>query len=78
MIDNFSILLSHGLLLITFWILIRRDDTDVEEPPVPDSEPEGFAHGRVKSGRVNRPKPQNPFKRKPAVPPNKKGGAGDA
>lgn len=28
MIDNFSLLLSHGLLLILFWRLTRRPDLD--------------------------------------------------
>lgn len=44
MIDNFSILLSHALIALAFWFLIRRDDLDQEEPPVPDAEPEGFAN----------------------------------
>ncbi len=43
MIDNFSILLSHVLILLAFWFLSQRDDLDVEEPPAPDAEPEGFA-----------------------------------
>jgi hypothetical protein len=42
MIDNFSILLSHGLLLLAFWLLTRRDDLDHEPPPEPDTEPQGF------------------------------------
>jgi hypothetical protein len=51
MIDNFSILLSHALIALAFWFLIRRDDLDQEEPPVPDAEPEGFAN------TTRRPKP---------------------
>jgi hypothetical protein len=51
MIDNFSILLSHALIALAFWFLIRRDDLDQEEPPVPDAEPEGFANA------ARRPKP---------------------
>lgn len=43
MIDNFSILLSHGLLLFMFWLLINRQDLNNEAPPTPDVEPEGFA-----------------------------------
>lgn len=42
MIDNLSILLSHGLLLLTFWLLSRREDLDVEAPPERDPEPQGF------------------------------------
>lgn len=33
--------------MLSFWILINRDDLDQEKPPVPDAEPEGFAHGRL-------------------------------
>lgn len=51
MIDNFSILLSHGLLAIAFWFLLQRDDLDEETPPVPDKEPEGFGHSRLKPGQ---------------------------
>jgi hypothetical protein len=45
-IDNFSILLSHALLAFAFWHLMNRPDLDLEEPPVPDSEPEGFGPQR--------------------------------
>jgi hypothetical protein len=48
MIDNFSILLSHGLLLLAFWLLSRREDLDREAAPLPDPEPEGFANQRLK------------------------------
>jgi len=51
MIDNFSILLSHGLLAIAFWFLLQRDDLDKEAPPIPDKEPEGFGHTRLKPGQ---------------------------
>jgi hypothetical protein len=39
MIDNFSILLSHVLIMLAFWFLSQREDLDVEEPPAPDAEP---------------------------------------
>lgn len=42
MIDNFSILLSHALILLMFWRLLKRDDLDQEPPPVPDETPAGF------------------------------------
>ncbi|WP_197460204.1 hypothetical protein [Sphingorhabdus sp. M41] len=42
MIDNFSIALTHGLLLIAAWRLVHRDDLDVEAPPERDQKPEGF------------------------------------
>jgi hypothetical protein len=56
MIDNFSILLSHALIMLAFWFLSQRDDLDVEEPPAPDAEPEGFA----KSIRKQVPKKEAP------------------
>lgn len=42
MIDNFSILLSHILIAIMFYLLLSRDDLDVEDPPIPDKESDGF------------------------------------
>jgi hypothetical protein len=50
MIDNFSILLSHGLLLFVLWSLTRADELNVESPPARDPEPEGF--GKRRSGRI--------------------------
>ncbi|MDE0934120.1 MAG: hypothetical protein OSA47_11025 [Novosphingopyxis baekryungensis] len=32
MIDHFSILLSHGLLLLAYWRLLHRPDLDIEQP----------------------------------------------
>jgi hypothetical protein len=32
MIDNFSLLLSHGLLMFVFWRLTKRPDLDEETP----------------------------------------------
>jgi hypothetical protein len=59
MIDNFSILLSHALLLIAFWYLTLRDDLDVEAPPTPDPEPKGFTRTKPRpeqiSGQIKRP-----------------------
>jgi hypothetical protein len=51
MIDNFSILLSHALLAFALWHLMNRPDLDLEEPMVPDAEPEGFAHQRMSAKR---------------------------
>lgn len=31
MIDNFSLGLSHGLMLLAAWLLLRRPDLDREE-----------------------------------------------
>ena len=33
MIDNFSLLLSHSLVLIACWRLLSRPDLDSETPP---------------------------------------------
>ncbi len=42
MIDNFALALSHGLLLLAAWRLMRRVDLDVEAPPKPAARPQGF------------------------------------
>ena len=46
MIDNFSILLSHGLLLFVLWSLTRAEELNIESPPALDPEPEGFGKRR--------------------------------
>jgi hypothetical protein len=46
MIDNLSILLSHSLILLAFWLLSRREDLNVEPPPERDPEPQGFGISR--------------------------------
>ena len=30
MIDNFALAISHGLMLLATWLLLRRDDLDRE------------------------------------------------
>ena len=30
MIDNFALAISHALLLLTAWLLVRRRDLDIE------------------------------------------------
>jgi len=35
MIDNFSLLLSHGLILVACWRLLSRPDLDDENPVDP-------------------------------------------
>ncbi|MBY8825792.1 hypothetical protein [Sphingomonas colocasiae] len=39
MIDNFSLALTHGLLLLMAWRLLFRADLDSEPPPPPDEVP---------------------------------------
>ena len=63
MIDNFSILLSHGWLLLAFWLLLQRTDLNSEPPPIPDPEPQGFSK-RVKAVREGKIKPAgNPYRK---------------
>ena len=50
MIDNFSIALTHGLLLIAAWRLMNRDDLDVEDPPEPDQQTTGFLKRPQRNG----------------------------
>lgn len=52
MVDNFSILLSHILIALAFWLLSSREDLDHEPPPAPDEEAEGF---------IKRKKPNPPI-----------------
>lgn len=35
MIDNFALALSHGLLLLAAWRLVRRPDLDDDDGPPP-------------------------------------------
>jgi hypothetical protein len=56
-IDNFSILLSHALLAFALWHLMNRPDLDLEEPPAPDVEPQGFALQRRPAKRKSRSQP---------------------
>lgn len=39
MIDNFALALSHGLLLLAAWRLLRRPDLDHEPLPGEDADP---------------------------------------
>lgn len=67
MIDNFSILLSHALIALMFYLLLSRDDLDIEDPPIPDKGKEGFAAkpaASLKKQKENRmaPNPMRPPK----------------
>ncbi len=35
MIDTLALGVSHGVLLLAAWLLLRRADLDVESPPEP-------------------------------------------
>ncbi|MFV0625076.1 hypothetical protein ACBY01_13850 [Sphingomonas sp. ac-8] len=39
MIDNFSLALSHGLMLLAAWLMLRRPDLDRESPSDPETKP---------------------------------------
>ena len=43
MVDNFALVLIHGLLLLAVWRLMQRDDLDRD--PVPGSDAPGAAPG---------------------------------
>ncbi|WP_197054218.1 hypothetical protein [Sphingomonas sp. 37zxx] len=49
MIDNFSLGLTHGLMLLAAWLLLRRPDLDREG----DGSPKGFA-AKLRPGRKRR------------------------
>ena len=38
MIDSFALAVSHGLLLLATWLLLRRADLDAEPPSEPPPE----------------------------------------
>ncbi len=42
MIDNFSLALSHGLMLFAAWRLLFMRALDTETPPPSDPEPQGW------------------------------------
>ncbi len=37
MIDNFALAISHGLMLLAAWLLLRRPDLDDERQGPPDA-----------------------------------------
>lgn len=41
MIDNFALGLSHGLMLLAVWLLLRRDDLDSEPKPGDETKKKG-------------------------------------
>jgi hypothetical protein len=43
MIDNFSLGLTHGLMLLAAWRMLSRLDLDREAPPVPAPPPHTIA-----------------------------------
>lgn len=54
MIDNFSLLISHGLLALLCWRLLSRPDLDKEPPagtPSPASEQDAPARPAWRTGK---------------------------
>jgi hypothetical protein len=49
MIDNFSLALTHGLLMLVAWRLLAR--TDLDEDPAPGAEPVIFKSRRWTFGK---------------------------
>jgi hypothetical protein len=50
-IDNFSLALTHGLLLLLAWRLLFRADLDSEPPPPPDEVSAPKFGGKSSSGK---------------------------
>lgn len=46
MIDNFSLALTHGLMLLACWRMLSRPDLNAEEKPKPDPETAGWRKDR--------------------------------
>ena len=46
MIDNFSLALTHGLMLLAAVLLLRRPDLDSETPPDAQAKPRKRRWGR--------------------------------
>jgi hypothetical protein len=53
MIDNFALAISHGLILLAAWRLVRRPDLDDDNAPVPTStmKPKSRLPSFLKGGR---------------------------
>jgi hypothetical protein len=53
MIDNFALAISHGLILLAAWRLVRRPDLDDDEASVPPAptEPKSRLPSFMKGGR---------------------------
>lgn len=49
MIDNFSLALTHGLLLLVAWRLLSR--TDLDDDPAPGTEPATLKSRRWSLGK---------------------------
>ncbi|MFT3967345.1 MAG: hypothetical protein QM690_15825 [Sphingobium sp.] len=50
MIDNFSLLLTHGLILIACWRLLSRPDLDTDNPVEPKGLPSGLRRRNEEGG----------------------------
>lgn len=46
MIDNFALGLTHVLMLLAAWRLLRRPELDREPPPTPDAAPQPAIRSR--------------------------------
>jgi hypothetical protein len=46
MIDNFSLGLTHGLMLLAAWRLLSRIDLDQEQPPEKDVKSSGWGDAK--------------------------------
>lgn len=39
MIDNFALVVTHAVLALALWRLVRRDDLDIDPPPADQAPP---------------------------------------
>jgi hypothetical protein len=46
MVDNFSLAVTHGLMLLAAFLLLRRPDLDREDAPVPETKAKKRRWGR--------------------------------
>lgn len=49
MIDNFSLALTHGLLLLVAWRLLSRPDLDDDEAADPGPKRRGWTFGKART-----------------------------
>ena len=52
MIDNFALLLTHGLMALAAWRLVNRPDLDDDSAPPAEECPRGFLRRRKAKPRA--------------------------
>ncbi len=49
MIDNFSLIITHGLMMLIAFRLLFRRDLEIEAPPKAEETPKGWGKGRSRN-----------------------------